>query len=233
MYGNSGYTGYNQADIQKLYQGLRDSYEALIANVGNTLQSEVLDPIGSFWYAVEAQKTGDSIVGVINGDFSKSIQKTYSEYTGYLEGVAKTWAEFTQNEAIPNNVGNSTAFFDVNREAIKEDYNDEFVGIDEVKAEEYVNNISNVKQRIADVIDETYVEIRKLNPFVGEAQEQATQQLIGKLQASVTDMFNFIIDGTGNFSSSDGEFKGIKDAMSGWAEEYKERARRAKEAMSN
>ncbi len=232
-YANAGYYGYDEESIRKMYQGLFDAYETLIKNVGGELQTKVIDPIGSFWYAKEAQNTGDAIVNVINNDFSDALCTTYGQLTEYLEGVAKTWADYTQNTPVTNTVGNSSSKINSNRDAIKENLNNQFVGINSDDAVAYTEGLPGVKTEITNAISETYSKIKELAPFVGGQQEQAVLGLIQKLEESVTDMFSFVIDGTGSFSASNSDFKGIKKAMEDWTEEYKERARKAKEAMES
>ena len=230
-YANSNYYGYDEESIKKMYQGLYDAYEALVSNVGGELQTDVINPIGDFWYAKEAQNTGDAIVNVINNEFTDALLTTYGQLTEYLEGVAKTWAEYTQNTPVTNTVGNSSTRIKVNRETIKENLDGKFVGINSEKATSYTEGLSGVKTKITSAISETYSKIRELAPFVGGQQEQAVLGLIKKLEDSVTDMFSFVIDGSGNFAGSNTDFKGIKKAMEDWTLEYQERARKAKEAM--
>ena len=230
-YANSNYYGYDEDSIKRMYQGLYDAYEVLVKNVGGELQTEVINPIGDFWYAKEAQNTGDAIVNVINNEFTDALLTTYGQLTEYLEGVARTWAEYTQNSPVVNTVGNSSSRISVNRDTIKESLDGKFVGINSEKATSYTDGLTGVKEKITSAISETYSKIRELAPFVGGQQEQAVLGLIKKLEDSVTNMFSFVIDGSGSFSGSNADFKGIKQAMLDWTEEYKIRAENAKKAM--
>lgn len=227
--------GYDVEEISTMYKGLSEAYSDLINSVGGELQGRVIDPIGGFWYAKEAQETGDAVTKVINGEFTIAIRDTYNNVIGYLEGIAKNWAELTHNTPVSNPYGNATAGFQTNRDTIKETLNDKFVGINGPTASEYTSGLPAVSESIKAKISETYSKIRSLTPFIGGGQEEALQQLFQKLNNTVSDMFSFIIDGTTGENSTmkldDTSFQGMKKAIEEWTAEYSERAKQAANAI--
>lgn len=231
MYGNSSYVGYDADAIKAMFTGLGEAYEQLIDAVGGDLQNQVINPIGEFWYSKEAQETGEAVTSVVNGQFTDAIRDTYDGIIGYLDGVAINWADLTHNAHVANTYGNATRRFDTRHDAIKEMLDNTFVGINEDKSLQYTQNLPAVKASIVEKIADTYSKIRNLTPFVGAGQEEALQKLFNKLNDTVNDMFSFIIDGSGNFKSDDVKFQGMKKAMEDWTTEYKERARRAAQAI--
>lgn len=228
---DNGLTGFNITDISELALGLPTTFDDLIEQTQKTIQEKLINPIGEFWFAPEAQEAVGRVDDFLNNEFAAHLQRIYDDLSHYMNQTANTWASYTGTDLSGISWGNCSRKYAINNDAIHATTiykGKECVGFGEEKYNEFIASLDSVKAELDEQITACQQAIRKLDPFVDKAgnQQAAVQNLFDQLHNLVKAAIDAIIDG-GNGND------GLKKLMLDANKEYEERGRAAAQAMNS
>ncbi len=206
-------SGYNSENVKALRGAINDTAQACGETIVSTLETDIITPMSTAWYAEEAQQYFEGFKAQVKAS-GETIKEVFEGFRGNIEKTGEEWATATGAAEAPTLDPLDDVELDLNIEAILAVNEAGDRSLDEAAVEQVVNNLSSTEATIKDSLTGLAENLDASTAFLGHGQGDAVQACFVKVTEAVHKIFEFILTG--------GE-GGADDSLSGALTKFKEK----------